>query len=141
MPYLVSYRGLTVTCGDVNDVDRLADLIEGRRPEPAATIGEAVSAMGDSAQRFLRLLLDKPAPVLKSVILKLMGLNDAQFPGLMTGISKPLKSAGLTKGNLLSIGVHLGEPTYSLVPEAIEEVKRGLGGKLPKVNLRLSLNS
>src|SRR6266567_7931765 len=123
MAYLVSYRGLTVTCNDAHEVDQLADRA-GRKPASPSTIREAVSQIGESGrQLLLKLLNDKRTPMPQSVLVSQMNLTAVQLPGVLTAIAKPLKDAGLKKSDLLNIVAprNGGERMYSLVPAAIDD--------------------
>jgi hypothetical protein len=134
MTYVVSYRGLTVTCSDADAVDELANRA-GQKPAPvSSSIHEAVAKMGELGQGLLRAVLnhDQQTPMPKLVLLRRMNLEEDQLTGAITAVSKPLRKAGFTKEHVLRVigpSGHGGERTYAIVPEAAEEVRKGLGMK------------
>jgi hypothetical protein len=130
MAYLVTYRGLQITCNTLVDIDRLADRLEGQRPNGSArSISGAVSHMPKGSKQILKILAEKEDPISRTELAKLAGYKPDQLSGPITGISKWLKDSGFKLQHVLDstpANGH-GERHYALVGDAIEEVRAGLG--------------
>jgi hypothetical protein len=129
MAYQITYRGLTVTCNDANEVDQLADRIERKRPASPSSFLDAVSKIGVSGKQLLRVVSEQQTPISQSNLARQMNLSAAQLPGPITAISKRMKDAGFKLADVLTTAPNGngGERMFSLVPSTREEVRIGLG--------------
>jgi hypothetical protein len=129
MAYTVKYRGLTVLCDGLDDVDRLADRQEASKPEPQPSIKNVVAEMGEGPQKLLGILLDeKDLPISSETLCKRMNLVAEQLPGKITGVTFPIRQAGF-KPILLSSTNGNGKRQYWLDPDMTEEVREGIRRK------------
>jgi hypothetical protein len=68
----------------------------------------------------------------QSALLKLLDYDEHQLTGAIAAVSKPMIKAGFTEEDVLKITAangNGGERMYSLVPAAIDEIRRGLSVK------------
>jgi hypothetical protein len=144
MAFRVIYKGLEVICETLEDVDALADSSSASgsnrsRREPKRqhrSIRRLVQELGEKQHLLLTLLVaepDKPSP--DNELRESLELGDNKaLAGILSSISKRAKSAGLDTRNIMTKkatrnGSGERHYAYSIVPEAIAEVKAGLGIK------------
>lgn len=147
MGFKVNYRGLEVTCETPDDVDALAERMRLGRAQKEAIQrfpryplfdnpkhGSAKLLMKDLAEQpknLLKLLIER-GKLTDVEIRELLNLqNNKALAGVMTGISKRAKKAGINKPIVEKFFKRNGTGErlyqYSIGSQFVEDVKSGLG--------------
>jgi hypothetical protein len=146
MGFKVNYRGLEVTCETPEDVDALASLARIGKACKQAVRGFPKPSLFDnpkhgSARILVRELAEQPRNLLRLLaekgkmtdaeIRELLGLqNNKALAGVLTGISKRAKKAGINKAIVEKVSKRNGTGErrylYSIGSQFLEEVRNGL---------------
>jgi len=147
MGFKVNYRGLEVTCETPEDVDALAERVRLVRAHRDAIERSPRYPLFDnpkhgSAKILMKELSEQPRKLLKLLIERgkltdaeireLLGLqNNKALAGVMTGISKRAKKAGINKAIVEKAFKRNGTGErlyqYSIGSQFVDEVRSGLG--------------
>ena len=125
MAYNVKYRGLILLCDSLDEVDRIADRLEENKSgrHGNSSIKDVVARMAEGGQKVLRILLETEPPITSSLLCKRMNLDISKLSGKLSAVSIPIKQAGF-KPVVIRTNGH-----YALDPDAVEDVRQGLGMK------------
>ena len=141
MSYRVRYKGLDVICENVADIDALAassstdsSRVKRIQKREHRSVRRLIRELNENQRKLLEMLLASgEKPVIDTDLRAALRLdNNKALAGILAGISKRAKSAGIDGGSLLTKsqsrnGSGERHYAYRIVPEASEEVRSGLG--------------